>query len=272
MTQLAGSHVIVTGGSQGIGAAFARRAAASGARVSIIARGETQLREVADGIGDAARWRSADVTDPEALARAVAELEAEAGPCDVLLCCAGTALPGRFLEVPLEEFRTQMDLNYLGTVTALKTVLPGMVERGSGHVVVTSSTVGLMGVVGYTGYGPTKWAVRGLAETLRYEIQPAGVRIAVLYPPDTETPGFEIENTRKPPETVAVSGAIRPVSADTVAAALAKGIEKNRENIAIDGLTKVLVRWGSILEPIVRGSLRKTIAKAVAREHQESRL
>jgi len=268
MTRLAGAHVLITGGSQGIGLATARAAAHAGASVSIIARDSARLAEASAGI-PGARWRGADVRDAAALARAIGELEAEAGPVDILICCAGTALPGRFLDVHFDEFRAQMDLNYLGTVAALRCVLPGMVERGHGHVVVTSSTAGLLGVVGYTGYGPTKWAVRGLAETLRYEVSPRGVHVAVLYPPDTDTPGFAAENTRKPPETVAVSGAIKPVAAEVVAKQLLRGIERNRENIAVDALTKVLVRWGPLLEPLIRPSLKKTIAKAVAA--QESR-
>jgi 3-dehydrosphinganine reductase len=266
MTTLAGSHVLVTGGSRGIGAAFARIAAASGATVSLIARGEVELRSTAESIGAQTRWRAVDVRDADALAAAVAQVEVEGGPIDILVSCAGAALPGRFLEAPLDEFREQLDLNYLGTVTLLKTVLPGMVDRGHGHVVLTSSVAALMGVVGYTGYGPAKWAVRGLAETLRYEVEPQGIRIAVLYPPDTDTPGFALENTRKPPETAAISAAIKPVSPERVAAALARGIERNRENIAVDALTKVLVRWGSILEPIARGSLKRTIAKALAQD------
>jgi 3-dehydrosphinganine reductase len=265
MTSLDGAHVLITGGSKGIGAAFGRAAAKAGATVSLIARGKDALTATSATI-PGSHWRSADVRDADALTAAVAALESESGAITVLVCCAGAALPGRFLDVPLQEFRDQMELNYLGTVTSLKIVVPRMVARGDGHVIVTSSTAGLMGVVGYTGYGPTKWAVRGLAETLRYEIGPRGVRVGVLYPPDTDTPGFAIENERKPPETVAISGAIRPVSADVVAAALVRGITRNRENIAIDPLTKALVRLGGVLEPLARPSLAKTIAKARASE------
>ncbi|AQA25731.1 NADH(P)-binding family protein [Rhodococcus sp. MTM3W5.2] len=254
------SHVIVTGGSQGIGAAVARAARARGAAVSVIARGEEQLRATAEPIG--AAWACADVTDPTAMQRAVDQLEARSGPCDALVACAGTALPGRFLEVPIDEFESQMRLNYLGAVHAARAVLPGMVSRGRGHLVLTSSTAGVIGVVGYTGYGPSKAAVHELAHCLRYEVEPAGVTVAVLYPPDTDTPGFAAENTRKPPETAAVSGAITPVSADVVAAAVIAGIDKGRHHIAIDLLTRVLVRAGGIVEPIVRPILVRTIRRA----------
>lgn len=253
--------MIVTGGSQGIGAAIARAASARGAAVSIIARGEEQLRATAEPIG--ANWASADVTDPKALQRAVDELEARSGPCDALVACAGTALPGRFLEVPIDEFESQMRLNYLGAVHAARAVLPGMVSRGRGHLVLTSSTVGVIGVVGYSGYGPTKAAVHELAHCLRYEVEPAGVTVAVLYPPDTDTPGFAVENTRKPPETSAVSGAITPVSADVVAAAVISGMNKGRHHISVDPLTRVLVRAGGIVEPMLRPILARKIRRSL---------
>lgn len=251
--------MLISGGSKGIGAAFAREAVGAGARVSILARGEGDLRATADPIG--ASWRSVDVTDAAALAEVTAQLEAQNGPVDVLVSCAGIALPGRFLDTPMEEFRQQLDLNYLGTIGLLQAVVPGMAARGAGHVVLTSSTAGLIGVVGYSGYAPTKWAIRGLADTIRYELEPQGVRVGVLYPPDTRTPGFDAENLRKPPETAAISGS--SVSPEVVAKALAKGIERNRDNIAVDALTKLLVPLGGVIEPLARGGLRKQIAKAM---------
>ncbi|GAA4488993.1 SDR family oxidoreductase [Rhodococcus olei] len=254
------THVIVTGGSQGIGAAVARAAAARGAAVSLIARGEEDLRRTAEPLG--ARWVAADVTDAAALNRAIATLETGSGPCDVLVACAGAALPGRFLDVPIQEFDDQMRLNYLGAVHAARAVLPGMIARGRGHLVLTSSTAGLIGVVGYSGYGPTKAAVHQLAHCLRYEAEPAGVTVSVLYPPDTDTPGFATENTRKPPETAAVSGAITPVSADRVAAAVVTGIDRGRHHIAVDPLTRVLIRAGGLVEPAVRPFLARTIRRS----------
>ena len=103
MTDLRGKHVIVTGGSEGIGAAAARQAASSGARVSLVARRESTLRSTAQSIGAAVEWASCDVGDAAATHHALEHLERRQGPCDVLVACAGIVLPGRFLEVPLEE-------------------------------------------------------------------------------------------------------------------------------------------------------------------------
>ncbi len=262
MTDLRGKHVIVTGGSQGIGAAIAKEAVARGARVSLIARGEETLRATAESIAADVGWRSGDATDVDSLTTAIRALESRSGPCDVLICSAGTALPGRFQDVPLSEFDDQWQVNVHGSVVAVKAVLPAMVERGSGHLVLVSSTAGIIGVPGYTGYAATKFAIRGLADSLRYEVEPLGVRVAVLYPPDTETPGFAAENLRKPPETAAISGQIRPVPAERVATALVRGVERNDRNITVDNATRIFRRFGGVLEPVIRWSLGRTVRRA----------
>lgn len=262
MTKLQDAHVVITGGSQGIGAAFAKEAHDAGARVSLVARGSAALGQAAAAAGPGVCWRAADVTDPVALGAALDSLALESGPCDILVCCAGMALPGRFLEVPAGEFEQQWHLNVGGAVSAVRHVLPGMVSLGRGHIVLVSSTAGIIGVPGYTGYGATKYAIRGFADTLRYEVEPSGVRVSVLFPPDTQTPGFDAENLRKPPETAAISGAVKPVSAQKVAEGLARGIERNSRNITVDGTTRALLLLGGLAEPFLRWSFTRTAAKA----------
>ncbi len=261
MTDLAGKHVIVTGGSQGIGAAVAREAAALGAHVSLIARGEKALRSTAESIAPTARWSACDVTDTEALTRAIRSLETDVGPCDVLVCCAGVALPGRFLDIPLQELEDQWRVNVWGAAAAVGSVAPGMAERGAGHLVLVSSTAGILGVPGYTGYAATKFAIRGFAESLRYELEPLGVTVTVLFPPDTQTPGFDAENLRKPPETAAISGNITPFAAKRVAEKLIHGIQRNQRSVTVDATTSILRRFGGILEPAVHWSFLRTVRR-----------
>lgn len=252
---------MVTGGSEGIGAAVAAAAAARGAAVTILARRPDRLRAQAAATG--AHAVVADVTDPAAVVDALRSAVSVHGPVDVLVHCAGTALPGRFLDVPLDEFAAQAELNLVGTVNVLRAVLPAMVDRGSGHVVVTSSTAAVVAVPGYTAYAAAKAGVAALAAALRYEVEPRGVRVSVLYPPDTRTPGFDAENLRKPPETAAVSAGVKPVSPDRVAAAVLDGVDRRHAVIALDPLTRVAVRFGGALDPLLRPLLRRTIRRAV---------
>jgi 3-dehydrosphinganine reductase len=263
MTELAGAHVVITGGSSGIGLAVARQATARGARVSLLARDPARLASAAADVG-AVTTASADVADAEAMRRGLAAIVTAAGPCDVLLTCAGSAHPGYFEQLDDAVFREQMEVDYFGTLHAVRAVVPSMIERGRGHVVTVSSTAGLIGVFGYTAYAAAKFAVRGLTETLRAELTPHGVVVACAYPPDTLTAGFDAENLLKPEETVRISAAIKPKEAGAVAKAIVRGIEKDRLVITADAQTATLARGAGLLGPYVRWSMDRQVAKARA--------
>ncbi|WP_432026303.1 SDR family oxidoreductase [Streptomyces sp. 1222.5] len=242
--------MIVTGGSSGIGLATARLFARRGAKVSLIARGRKRLEEAAKELSAAAR--AADVADQAALTRAIAELEEEQGqPCDILIASAGLARPGHFLELPDEVFRQMMEVDYFGTLYAIRAVAPGMVERGHGSVVAVSSAAGLIGIFGYSAYGPAKFAVRGLMESVRAELNPHGVHVGVVFPPDVDTPQLAEENQWKPEETRVVGGTIKPLTAEKVAAAMVDGIERQRFVTCPDAATRALARFGSVLLPFL---------------------
>jgi 3-dehydrosphinganine reductase len=260
MTRLADAHVIVTGGSSGIGLETARHVIARGARVSLVARDPARLATAAADVGATAN-ASADVTDPGAVRRAFAVVTESNGPCDVLVTCAGSAHPGYFEQLDDAVFRDQMDVDYFGTLHAIRAVVPSMIERGRGHVVTVSSTAGLVGVFGYSAYAPPNFAVRGLAETLRPELLAHGIVVACVYPPDTRTPGFDAENRLKPPETARISAAIKPREAVDVARAIVRGIEKDKLVITADAQTAALARGAGLLGPYVRWSMDRAVAK-----------
>lgn len=275
MTKLQGAHVLVVGASEGIGRCVAIQAHRNGARVSLIARREQRLSEVAKTLADtttvasSVAYQAGDACDPTVLAAAVERLVDVSGPVDVAICCVGGAAPGYFCDITVAEFHSQMDLNFFAAVNVTKTVLPVMVERGAGHLVFTASTAALLGVFGYTSYAAAKWALRGFAETLRYESEPCGVKVSVVYPPDTYTPGFEAENLRKPPETIAVSGSIRPRQPDAVAKAVIRGIERDRHAITVDGQTRVLTRFAGLVDPLVRSVMRRQIRAVTGDKEKE---
>lgn len=245
--------MLITGGSSGIGLALAEQCAARGAAVSIVARDPDRLEAARAGIGGTrVAAAPADVTDPVALGAAFAVLGAAHGPVDVLVTCAGSATPGRFVDLDDAVFRDQMEVDYFGTLHAVRAVVPGMVQRRRGHVVLVASTVAFVGIYGYSAYAPAKHAVRGLAETLRPELRPHGITMACAYPPDTDTPGFARENEQKPEVTRRISGGIAPRTAASVATAIVKGIESDRLVITADPATAALARAGGVMGPVLR--------------------
>jgi len=268
MTQLAGAHVLITGGSQGIGFATAQRALERGARVSLVARDADRLASaedvLEDAIGDPTRVAAepADVTDADAFEEAIGLLSAQFGPVDVLVTNAGGARPGHFEEMPSSVFSDQMALNYFGTLIPIRSVVPSMIERRSGHLLLVSSAAGLVGVYGYAAYSPAKFAVRGLAETLRAELKPHGIVVGCAYPPDTDTPGLATENETKPAATARISASIKARSADDVGRAIVRGIERDRMVITADRSTAMLARMSGVLGPVVRATMDRHVRRA----------
>jgi len=266
MTELHGAHVLVTGGSSGIGLALARGLAARGAVLTLLARDRARLDAAADDVVGASPAATvgvapADVTDPPVLRSAIDAAVEARGPVDVVVTSAGAAHPGYFERLDDAVFRDQMELDYFGTLHTLRAVVPSMIRRRGGHVVAVASTAALVGVFGYSAYAPAKFAVRGLVETLRSELAPHGIVVACAYPPDTDTLGRARENEQKPVETAGISAAIRPRSAETVAAAIVRGIERNRLVITADVQTAALARAAGIVAPYVRWSTDRTVRR-----------
>ena len=268
MTSLADAHVLITGGSSGIGYATAQHALRRGARVSLVARDVERLATAEDAleseIGDATRVAAepADVTEADAFESALSLLVAQLGPVDVLVTSAGGARPGHFEELPARVFEEQMALNYFGTLTPVRAVVPSMIERSAGHVLMVSSGAGIVGVYGYSAYSPAKFAVRGLAETLRAELKPHGIVVACAYPPDTDTPGLAREGETKLAATASISATIKVRSADTVGRRIVAGIERNRLVVTFDSSTAMLARVGGLLGPIVRATMDRHVRRA----------
>lgn len=228
-------HALITGGSSGIGLSVAARLASDRWNLSLIARRADRLDEArrllleTHGLTDRQVLTvSADVSDMAAVDTAVAAAVDAYGPPDLVVTSAGIARPGRFDELPADAFRQAMDVNYLGTVHTVKAVMPHMRRRGGGRIVMVSSGAGLIGLFGYTAYAPSKFAVRGFAESLRGELARDGIGVSIVYPPDTDTPQLAEENRYKPPETKRITAEARTWSADDVARVILKGVRRKR--------------------------------------------
>jgi 3-dehydrosphinganine reductase len=263
-------HVLITGGSSGIGLALARQVVAAGARVSLVARDPAKLEAaraalLADHPSAAIVTTPADVAiEAEALA-ALQAAEDGLGPVDVLITSAGVARPGYFEEVPVGVFEHTMAVNYFGTLYFLKAVVPAMRRRGRGRLVLISSGAGLYGFFGYTPYAPGKFALRGLAECLRAELKGSGVGVTIVYPPDTDTPQLAAENRTKPPEGKALTAQGGRWSADAVARVTLRGVRRGRF-VVTPGLPVTALFWlGGLLGPILHGCFDRTIRRVRAK-------
>jgi 3-dehydrosphinganine reductase len=268
MTRLEEAHVLITGGSSGIGLATAGRALVRGARVSLVARDTERLASAEDQLeaaaGDPARVcaEPADVTDRESFEAALGLIIAQFGPVDVLVTSAGGAHPGHFETLAHEVFVEQMTLNYFGTLVPIRAVVPGMIERGRGHLMLVSSAAGIIGVFGYSAYAPAKFAVRGLAETLRAELKPHGIVVGCAYPADVDTPGLAAEEVTKPLATKTLSARAKVRQPGEVAKQIVNGIEHDRLVVTSDAQTAMLTRAGGLLGPVVRRTVDRHVRKA----------
>lgn len=231
-------HAIITGGSSGIGRATARILTQRGAHVSIIARRQelldetlAELEPLRENSAQRLRACSADVANWEQTHEAIAALTADGYPPDILINSAGITHPGYFEELGLEIFHKIMDVDFFGTLHPIKAVLPTMMERRSGHIVNLSSGAGLWGSFGYTAYGAAKFAVRGFSDALRQEMKPYGIHVSVIFPPNTDTPQLHYENQFKPLEAHRIEGAVKTLTAEQVAQALVRGIERRQAYI-----------------------------------------
>jgi 3-dehydrosphinganine reductase len=259
--------VLVTGGSSGIGLATARLLRSHGAHLVLVARDAQKLARTKDDLAripapDAGLDTvSVDIGDEAAVKQALATPPG-GRPIDVLINNAGVTMPGHFLELPQAKFEELMRTNYFGPVHVTRTVLPAMLERGKGDVAFVCSLAGLMGIFGYTAYSASKFALRGFAEALRYEMKPKGIRVTICYPPDTDTPQLAFEDPYKPAETRAIAGNAKALSADVVAATLLEGIAAGRFHIVPGASARFVDSMGRHFPGMVRWMLDGDVRKA----------
>jgi NAD(P)-dependent dehydrogenase (short-subunit alcohol dehydrogenase family) len=179
-------HALITGGGTGLGLAVARAMVDAGARVTIVGRREPVLAEAAASLGEAARYLVGDVADVAATPALVARA-AERAPIDVLVNNAGRHQRKPTLEVEDAEFAEVVAVNLFGTFALTREVARGMVERGSGSVIVITSMAALFGIPGVSAYTASKTALDGLVRQLAVEFSPHRVRVNAIAPGFIET-------------------------------------------------------------------------------------
>ena len=254
--------MLITGGSSGIGKAIAADAVRQGVKVFLIARDQDKLDATVHELRSLQEdcklaTFSACVTDSAAIEAAVQTAESTHGPIDLLINSAGTAIPGYFEDISIEEFSQQLEINYLGTIRVIKSVLPSMKSRGQGWIVNVSSLAGVKGVFGYTAYCGSKFAVTGVTEALRAELYPHGIGVTLLCPPDTRTPGLAEEEATKPIETKRISETGALLEPEEVASALWKGLSNNRSLIVPGSKARLLYDVNRFAPSVIDRMLRR---------------
>ena len=178
MTDWQGKRYWLVGASEGLGLALARKINGAGAEVILSARGEDKLDQAVADMPGRARAVPMDVADGDS----VAEAAAQVGEVDGLVFLAGVYWPMPATEWNAGQITAMADVNFTGAVRVLGHVVPRMVERDAGHIVLTGSLAGFRGLPGAIGYGASKAGVMSLAQSMRADMRRTGVRVQLANP------------------------------------------------------------------------------------------
>jgi short-subunit dehydrogenase len=176
MRQFAGKRYWLVGASEGLGAALAEALSRAGAEVILSARNEAGLQAVASGLPGPSQCQPVDVTDADSVRRAADAI----GPVDGMVYLAAVYWPMPAVRWQAEQATAMADVNFTGALRVLGAVVPDMVARDSGHIVITGSLGGFRGLPGAIGYAASKAGVMSLAESMYYDLRKTGVDVQLV--------------------------------------------------------------------------------------------
>jgi len=217
-----GEVVLVTGAASGMGRLAAQSMARAGAIVAALDVNEEGLRATAEGLENV-RCYGLDVTDTRAVERCLREVEAELGPIDRVYNAAAIMPTQLLLEQDLETIHRVMDINYGGVAAVCQLLMPGMVERGRGDMIVFASIAGWLPNLHFGAYNASKFAVVAYTEVLHHETRGKGVRVVCVCPPPVDTP--LLDQAKSKPK---VLEQMPPIDPQHVLDAIEEGLEKGR--------------------------------------------
>ena len=200
---------LVTGSSGGIGHETALALAREGYRTYATMRDTTKggaITDAAGGEGLKISVEEMDVDSTDSVSSAVDRILAESGRIDVLVNSAGFAVCGAVEDVPLDEFKAQFETNLFGVIRTVQKVVPAMRSQGCGHIVNISSVAGRIGFPCTPAYISSKFALEGLSESLRYEVDPFGIKVIIIEPGVIKTNFFDAMRVIRPDSGSAYAG------------------------------------------------------------------
>jgi short-subunit dehydrogenase len=264
--QLAGARVLVTGATGGLGGAIARALHARGAQLVLSGRREELLEKLRASLSERAEVLPADLAEPDGPAR----LAEAAGAVDVLVANAALPASGRIEDFDPDQIDRALAVNLRAPIQLTRALLPGMLERGRGHVVLVSSLSGKVASARSAIYSATKFGLRGFAAGLREDAEESGVGVTVVFPGFVSDAGFFAESGVKLPRWV---GTRTP---EHVAAAVVRGVEQERAELDVAPLSLRLGTRISELAPVTAARVQRRlgserIADALADAQRDKR-
>ncbi len=236
---------LITGASSGIGTAVAEQLASEGSwRLLLNGRDEERLSDVA--VRTRGTALPADITDPQSRARLAREALAHGGRGDALVAGAGIGWAGPFTKMPAESIDRLLEVNLTAVIHLVRLVLPGMIARRRGSVVLLGSVAGSVGVRDEAVYAATKGGLIAFADSLRYELAASGVRVSVVMPGAVDTPFFSrrgVPYGRTRP---------RPVPAGQVAAVVRRALVTGRSDSYVPGWLSMPARLHGVAPGLFR--------------------
>jgi short-subunit dehydrogenase len=231
---------MITGASSGIGGALAIELAGRGARLGLVARRAEALSEVARSIeanGGRAVVLPADVRDADSLRAAAERLQIEIGPADVLIANAGIGPTRDGSELNPKEVSDVININVIGAANSVGAVLPQMMARSQGHLVVISSLAAYRGLPRSAAYCASKAAVSALFESLRLDLEPKGIAVTIIHPGFIKTP-LTAGREAQMPFLMELDDAVQKI---------VRAIEKRKKSYAFPWQLASIVRAGMIM-------------------------
>jgi short-subunit dehydrogenase len=232
--------VMITGASSGIGRGLAVELARQGAKIGLVARRADVVAEVVNEIeqvGSAALALPADVQDAESLSAAAEKLRDAFGPVDILIANAGIGPTRDAATIDAKEIAGVINVNVIGASNSAAAVIPQMVERGSGQLVIISSLAAYRGLPKSAAYCASKAAVSAFFESLRLDLAPRGIDVTIIHPGFIKTP-LTAGRDNQMPFLMELDDAVKK---------MARAIEKRRKRYSFPWQLATIVRAGMIM-------------------------
>ena len=232
--------MLITGASSGIGGALAIELAKRGAKLGLVARRAEALTEVAHSIeasGGRALVLPADVRDAASLRQAAERLQSSLGPVDVLIANAGIGPTRDAAEIDADEVSSVININVVGASNSVAAVMPQMIARGKGRLVVISSLAAYRGLPKSAAYCASKAAVSAFFESLRLDLEPKGIAVTIIHPGFIKTPLTSGRDAQMP----------FLMELDYAVHKIVRAIEKRKKSYAFPWQLATIVRAGMFM-------------------------